>query len=161
MIASAADILRSTVSDYLARVQARGMNWPRVAAMLQDELELLLFPPVASAHGDKMLPHLREIHLELRNKHVTLQLLWEEYTAAHPLRYRHRQFCGLYRRFFATLEVRMPHTHAPGKNIFVDYSGTRLPVVYPNTGDVRWAELSLRASVASNYTFAETTWTKQ
>ena len=43
-------------------------------------------PPRAPARN---LPDFSHIHKELQeHKHVTLQLLWEEYTATHPDGYR-------------------------------------------------------------------------
>ncbi|MXI45785.1 hypothetical protein GRW89_04610 [Pseudomonas moraviensis] len=46
------------------------------------------------ARGDRVLPDVITLHRELRRKGVTLQLLWEEYTAAHPDQptYRYNQF---------------------------------------------------------------------
>ncbi|PBB95690.1 hypothetical protein CK224_25970 [Mesorhizobium sp. WSM3862] len=32
---------------------------------------------------------------ELKRKHVTLQVLWEEYIAAHPNGYRYSRWCDL------------------------------------------------------------------
>ncbi|OPK05673.1 MULTISPECIES: hypothetical protein [Pseudomonas] len=45
------------------------------------------------------------IHRELRRKGVTLQLLWEEYLAAHAGQptYRYTQFVEHYRRYAQTL----------------------------------------------------------
>ena len=160
-IAGAANMKRSKVRDYLARAEARGLSLPQVAAMPHDELEHLLFPPAAGVRSDKILPDWQVIHHELRSKHVTLQLLWEEYAAAHPSGYRYSQFCELYHRYVDTLEVSMRQTHVPGEKLFVDYSGTRMPVVDPKTGELRWAELFIAVFGASNYTFAEATWTQQ
>lgn len=54
----------------------------------------------------------------------------------------------------------MRQTHVPGEKLFVDYSGTRMPIVDPKTGELRWAELFIAVFGASNYTFAEATWTQ-
>jgi transposase len=37
------------------------------------------------------------VHRELKRKHVTLSILWEEYIAAKPGGYRYSRFCELYR----------------------------------------------------------------
>ena len=39
---------------------------------------------VVHTRGARVLPDVITLHRELRRKGVTLQLLWEEYTAAHP-----------------------------------------------------------------------------
>lgn len=37
------------------------------------------------------------MHRELKRKHVTLSILWEEYIASEPGGYRYSRFCELYR----------------------------------------------------------------
>ena len=44
--------------------------------------------------------------------------------------------------------------------MFVDYAGTTLEVIDPATGEVREAQLFVAALGASNYTYAEATWTQ-
>ena len=51
-------------------------------------------------------------------------------------------------------------THTPGERLFVDYSGKKLGIVDPDTGEVRWAELFVAVPGASNLTYAEATWTQ-
>ena len=46
-----------------------------------------------------------------------------------------------------------------GDKAFVDYSGKKVPIVDPLTGEVRMAEPSSRIS-ASNFTYADATWTQ-
>jgi len=45
-------------------------------------------PPDAKKQGHRRVPepHWAVIHRELKRKHVTLTILWEEYIAAHPLK---------------------------------------------------------------------------
>ncbi|MGF6652759.1 hypothetical protein OKW34_003348 [Paraburkholderia youngii] len=45
--------------------------------------------------------------------------------------------------------------------MFIDYSGDRLGIVDPHTGEIREAELFVATLGASNYTYAEVTWTQQ
>ena len=40
------------------------------------------------------LPDLAYVHKELRRKHVTLQLLWDEYRTEHPDGYSYTQFAS-------------------------------------------------------------------
>jgi len=86
-IARSANLSQSTVHEYLRRFTAAGLSWPLPEQMSEAELEAALFsadakPPRAPA---RYLPDFSHIHKELQeHKHVTLQLLWEEYTATHP-----------------------------------------------------------------------------
>lgn len=53
----------------------------------------------------------------------------------------------------------MRQHHAAGDKVFVDYSGKKLAIVDPATGVVREAEIFVGVLGASNYTYAEVTWT--
>src|SRR6201993_773516 len=53
------------------------------------------------------------------------------------------------------------HGRSPGEKLFIDYSGNRLGIVDPHTGEIREVELFVATLVASNYTYAEATWTQQ
>jgi transposase len=52
-------------------------------------------------------------------------------------------------------------THAPGEKLFVDYSGDKVAIINADTGEIREAELFVAVLGASNYTYAEATWTQQ
>ncbi len=54
----------------------------------------------------------------------------------------------------------MRQHHVAGDKLFVDYSGKRLGIVNPATGEVRMAEIFVAVLGASNYTFAELTWSQ-
>ena len=54
--------------------------------------------------------------------------------------------------------------HAPdpqgGEKLFIDYCGPTVPIVSPTTGEVRQAQVFVAVLGASNYTFAEATWSQ-
>src|ERR1700687_3183205 len=54
----------------------------------------------------------------------------------------------------------MRQTHVAGHKAFVDYSGKKVPVVDPLTGEVRMAEIFVAVLGASNLNYAEATWTQ-
>jgi transposase len=92
---------------------------------------------------------------------VTLQLLWEEYSAAHGERaYGRSQFCEHYKQFRKTLCRSMRQTHRAGERVFIDYSGKKMSVVDTETGAIREAEIFVASMGASKYTYAEATWTQ-
>ena len=71
----------------------------------------------------------RAIHRELKRKHVTLSILWDEYIERNPEGYRYSRFCELYRSWEGKLSVTMRQTHAGGDKLFVDYAGDTVPVM--------------------------------
>jgi transposase len=91
---------------------------------------------------------------------VTLQLLWEEHRAVHPDGYGYSRFCELYRSWEARLSPTMRQNHVAGERMFVDYAGTTLTVIDASTGEARTAQLFVAVLGASNYTYAEATWTQ-
>jgi transposase len=54
----------------------------------------------------------------------------------------------------------MRQNHVAGDKAFVDYSGKRVPISDPLTGEVRMAEIFVAVLGASNLTYAEATWTQ-
>jgi transposase len=100
------------------------------------------------------------IHRELKRKHVTLSILWDEYIDRHPDGYRCSRFCELYRGWAARLSVTMRQSHAGGDKLFVDYAGDGVAVVDRLTGEIRQAQIFVAVMGASNFTYAEATWTQ-
>ena len=62
------------------------MNKWRLREEIDDiGLELRLFPPVAAPSSPRSLPVWPEVYEELQtHKHLTLQLVWQEYQQTHP-----------------------------------------------------------------------------
>ena len=88
-VAASVQLAHSTVVEYARRFAAAGLSWPLPAALSDTELERRLFPPPPTVPVDtRPVPDWAEMHQELRRPGVTLQLLWEEYQAAHPQGFR-------------------------------------------------------------------------
>jgi transposase len=106
-------------------------------------------------------PDWNALHRELKRKHVTLSILWEEYIAVHPDGFRYSRFCELYRAWEGKLPVTMRQTHLGGEKLFVDYAGDTVPVIVDRlTGEVRPAQIFVAVMGASSFAYAEATWTQ-
>jgi transposase len=152
---------RTTVREYLQRAERAGLSWPLPGGLSDGDLEALLFPPpVSPANAPRPLPDWQHLHEELRRKGVTLFLLWEEYKAVHPDGYEYSRFCELYRQWAGKLPVWMRQDHRAGEKLFVDYAGMTMPVTNRETGEIRPAQIFVATLGASNYTYAEATWTQ-
>jgi transposase len=90
-------------------------------------LEDRLYGQAASRQGHRRIvePDWAMIHRELRRKHVTLSILWDEYIAQNPDGYRYSRFCELYRGWEGKLTVTMRQSHAGGKKLFVEAAAGR------------------------------------
>ena len=160
-IARATNQKKSTVRDYKIRAITTGLTWSEMADMDDASIELRLFPPSTPGAGLRPLPNWGEIHRELRRKGVTLQLLWEEYRGVHVTGYGYSRFCELYQRVEPRFDLSMRQVHKAGEKLFVDYSGQTVEIVDSQTGECRNAQIFVAVWGASNYTFAEATWTQR
>ena len=154
---------RSTVREALKRAESAGLSWPLPEGLNDDALEAALYANRRSKRGHRRVeePDWAGVHRELKRKHVTLMILWDEYIADNPDGYRYSRFCELYRAFEKTLSVTMRQTHAAGERLFVDYAGDGVPVVIDRlTGEVRMAQIFVAVLGASSFTFAKASWTQ-
>jgi transposase len=152
----------STVHKDLKRAEATGVTWPLPEDWDETRIEAALFPRPEPTAAERVpartLPDLAAIHEELqKNKHVTLQLLWEEYRQANPDGYRYSRFCYLYQCWRSKLDVVLRQEHKAGEKMFVDWAGATIPVYDRHTGGVWQASLFVAALGASSYMWAEAT----
>lgn len=54
----------------------------------------------------------------------------------------------------------MRQEHIASDKVFVDYSGKKIAIVDPLTGEIREAEIFVAVLGASGFTYAEATWTQ-
>jgi transposase len=126
-------------------------------------LEAKLFANAGTKQGHRRSrePDWAEVHGALKRKHVTLSIVWEEYIARQPDGYRYSRFCELYRGWQGRLSVTMRQSHAAGEKLFIDYAGDGVPIVVDRlTGEIRNAQIFVAVLGASNFTFAQATWTQ-
>jgi len=152
----------STVHKYLKRAEAAGLRWPLPEGWDEGRVESALFPrpvvPTPEPALARTRPDFAAVHEQLRqHKHLTLQLLWEEYRQANPDGYRYSRFCELYQRWRSKLDVVLRQDHKAGEKMFVDWAGATIPVHDRHTGEVWPAPLFVATLGASSYTWAEAT----
>src|ERR1039458_9462097 len=118
-IARSCSISVSTVHEYLKRAEAAKVGWPLPEGWDDARLEAALFPPVGSPpqpSTQKSPPDFAAIHEQLqRHRHVTLQLLWDEYRDTSQDGYRYSRFCELYQRWLKMLDVVLRQQHKAGE----------------------------------------------
>jgi transposase len=155
-------VARTTVQDYVVRFKASGIPWPLPPHVTEEVLEQALFkrgefPPVLT----RPLPDWALLQRELTRKGVTLQLLWQEYKNNEATGYCYSQFAVHYKCWLDRVDPVMRQTYKAGERAFVDYAGLTMDVVDPATGELQTAQIFVGALGASNYTYAEATWTQQ
>jgi len=161
-IAAATGLSKGAVTSYLKRALDAGISWPLEPHLDDVVLEARLFRLASVPAAGHAAPDFALIHQELKRKGVTLMLLWEEYSAAHPgCAYRYSQFCFHYGQFRTRLKRSMRQVHRAGEKLFLDYAGHTVPVIEAATGEIRPAQIFVAVLGASSYTYAEATWSQQ
>ena len=162
-IARRLGVAASTVRGTLRRFEGAGLSWPLPVGMSDGDLEAALYANHGTKRGHRRHaePDWPTVHRELKRKHVTLVIVWDEYIAANPGGYSYSRFCELYRGFELKLSPTMRQTHAAGERLLVDYAGDGVPVVIDRlTGEIRKAQIFVAVLGASSFTFAHASWTQ-
>lgn len=161
-VAQALNISYGSAVNYLNRAKQAGLAWPLPSNMDERTLGRMLFPS-QPPNGQRRFvePDFPMIHKELTRKGVTKQLLWQEYREQYPEGgYSYAQFCHRYQLWRGKQQRSMRQLHRAGEKVFVDYCGPTMPIVNPDTGELRQAQVFVAVLGASNYTFACASWSQ-
>ena len=151
------------IQKLLTKAKDLSLSWP-LPDELDDTLLAKKFYPRADTRVSQRfeVPDWSEVHRELKGKGVTKNLLWQEYTQQYPNRcYSYSQYCDRYMHWLKKQKRSMRQPHKAGEKLFVDYAGQTMPIVCNSTGEVRFAEIFVAVLGASNFTFAEATWSQK
>ena len=157
-IAASLGLSVGVVNKYVQLAKQAGLSFP-LASHLEDDVVLkqTLRPSTEKSVVSKPLDF-AAIHEALKYKGMTLQLLWEEYSAAVENPYSYVHYCLLYRTWLGKQQYSMRQIHKAGEKVFVDYVGPTIDIIDPDTGEIRSAQIFVGVLGASNYTYAEATW---
>ena len=155
-IARACKISNSTVGEYLQRAQTAGLHWPLPEELSEDELYQKLFPESSNeSMPERPLPEWEKVRKELKEKGVTLKLLWIEYRDQHSDGYSYTQFCEYYRKWAKTQSPSGRFMHNGGEEMEVDYAGLTVTIANPESGETHQAPVFVATFPASDYLYAE------
>ena len=119
-IARSCSVSRTTVSEYLMRARAAGINWQEAGELTDTHIEERLFPVSIPSSVKRPEPDCEYIYNELRKYrkfNLTLIQLWLEYKEEYPDGYQYSQFCEYYRRWKGSkLDYYMRQEHRYGEN---------------------------------------------
>ena len=150
------------ISKYLQRAEKAGIDWPLPEQWSDRDLKARLQPARRVSTSVTIAePDFVEVCKELARKGMTRYLLWQEYAQAFPdNHYSYSHFTVLFRRWRQKQQLSMRQQHQVGEKLFVDYCGPTLPVVNPDTGEIRQAQVFVAVLGVSSYTYAEATWSQ-
>jgi transposase len=155
--AAALCIGKTTLLELLERLEQSGLSPSHAMTFSDADLETHIFPPAptSTAERDAIEPDVADLVSELKRPGVTRRLLWQEYRKVHPQGLGYTAFCDRIQKHRGTADLVMRQEHKPGEKVFVDYSGDRLEVVDPHTGECIPKELFVMAWGASHLIYAE------
>ncbi|MCP4995728.1 MAG: IS21 family transposase, partial [Gammaproteobacteria bacterium] len=150
------------IQKLLAKARELGLSWPLPDELDDNKLAQLFYPNADTRISSRFqIPDWSALHQELKRKGMTKQLAWEEYVQQYPNRcYSYSQFCDRYRHWRSLQKRSMRQTHKAGEKCFVDYCGHTVPIIDASTGEIRSAQVFVGVLGASNYTYAEATYTQ-
>jgi len=166
-IAVSLNVSHGVVGKYQTAARKASVTFATSEQLDDVQLFDLLFPTSNSQDKDRtsqrfIEPDFAYIHSELKRKGVTRFLLWEEYKAVYKEDgYSYTQFCVRYQKWRKSLNLTMRQPHRAGEKMFVDYAGQTVPIINAVTGEVKEAEVFVAVLGASNYTFAEATFSQK
>jgi transposase len=101
------------------------------------------------------MPEWALVWRELKKKHVTKMLVWQEYREAQQNGLGYSQFCERYNECYRGQGLILRRDHKASERAFVDFSGDGIPIVDPATGGIACAKLFVAVLGASNFTYIE------
>jgi transposase len=160
-IAKSLSVSSSIVSVYSTRAASLGIVSRPLPEKWDDETLQRAFFKKQPQPKKYALPDWSVIHQELRSKTMTLLLLWEEYADRHAEGdYSYNHFCRQYKAWRKCQKPSMRQMHKAGEKLFVDYCGPTMNIIDPTTGEYRTAQVFVAVMGASNYSYAEATWSQ-
>ncbi len=152
---------KSTVSDYITRFEKSNLTSEDLEKKSDHEIYTALFPEECKRPKQrvtKILPDFIKIHLELKKKYVTRELLWKEYKELYPdNHYGYTHFCNLYNAWQKRTSVTMRINHKAGEKMFLDFSGLKWNYIDKESGESIEVDIFVATLGASGYTYAEAT----
>ena len=151
---------KNTVNRYIATLSNLNMKVSDLLRMEDPELEKMFFsgsPAYTDERMDTFLEELPYYRDQLKDKHVTRLLLYEEYKARHPEGYGKSQF--FYHLSQNLVAQKGPtavltYTYDPGTYLFVDFAGDKLSYIDPGTGEIVEVEVFVACLPYSCYEYA-------
>lgn len=146
----------ATVSEVLTRFKSSALSWPLPDGFSDQQLEGKLYTSIASKRN-KRLPDFTQMREELKRKGMTKLLLWQEYCEDDSATaYGYTQYCEHYQQWLKKQKRSMRQHHIAGDKLFIDYCGPTVPIISPDTGEIRYnAQIFVATLGATNYTYIE------
>jgi transposase len=157
-ISNTTGLSRNTVKKYLHVFTGLKTTWEQINELPDKELDELFCKEPDPVIDDRLSPlheFLKQQEKRLRQRGVTLLRLWEQYEKQHPEGFKKTAFYRHYNLWKKRVHPSMHMNHKAGDKMFVDYTGEKLQVVDPDSGEVKTMEVFVAILGASQLTYVE------
>ena len=159
-IGDATGVSKSTAGEILNRCKECGLTYADARSLSPERINELIYPDSFGRKQVKDEPDWEAIHKRLlSSRRINLQYIWqEEYRVEHPDGYSYSRFCAKYNEWKTRSGklVVMPQEREPGKELFIDWVGDKLPcVVDYDTGEIHEAHFFVTTLGDSSFPFVE------
>lgn len=162
-IAQTLGLSRNTVNQYISWLSASDYQATELLSMKAHELREL-FPSRTTIKNDRYDALIRyfENNKSSRN-HPGFTFLhhYEEYRQLDDDPYSYTQFMEHFHRKYSEVKGSMKLEHHPGREVFIDFAGTKIDIIDKNTGEIKKAEVFVSALPFSLFTYVEACWSQK
>lgn len=156
-IAKAVSISRNTVKKYLRLIEIKGLDPTFLLLMEDTALERLLADP--DPEDQERLGNLEELfpyfEQELTRTGVTRWVLWGEYKQQYPAGFSYSRFCAHFSQYKRSRSATLFFEHLAGDKLFIDFTGKKLAIVDPVSGEVDEVEVYVAILGYSQLTYVQ------
>lgn len=157
-ISTVTGLSRNTVKKYLHVFSGLHSSWEEVKELGDKELDEL-FCKEPEMVPDERLTLLHEYFKSnenrLKRRGVTRMHLFDDYHGLHPEGYKRTAFFDHFSLWNRRATPSMHMTHKAGDKMFVDFTGEKLEIVDPQTGEIKKMEVFVAILGGSQYTYVE------
>ena len=157
--AIALGVSKTTVGEYIAEFKRSGLSYQEIIGMSDTEVIELFDKSNKSSNPlyEALSKDFENISKQLKRTGVTLYLLWEEYHQKQEEGFSYSRFCHHYRMWERRQDPDMHMEHKAGDITYMDFTGKKMHIVDPDTGEIQEAEGFVSILGASQLTYLEFT----
>lgn len=157
-IAKQLGIYKNTVNKYIQTLRLDPLSCQDLLTLDDPVLERRLYTGSPAYYQDRfddlktLLPY---IESELKRKHVTRHLLWQEYRQSRFDGYSYSQFCYHLSQLESARKPTAILTHNPAEKLFIDFAGDTLCYVDKSSGEIVSVQVFVACLPFSDYTYVQ------
>jgi len=150
-------ISRNTVNSYIKLCKASDYSFEELLRF--DNAGLIeLFPSQTTIKNERfneLMLYFDKVNQARNHPGFTFLYHYEEYKQNSTDPYSYTQFMEHYNRKYAKIKGAMKLEHEPGKELFIDFAGTKLHITDKETGELIPVEVFVAILPNSQYTYVE------